>query len=274
MTAFYPITNQATVPSDGYFEIPGNFTSMFVPGFEFVAVLRLSGSPISSSSEGFVVLSTAYVNGKTQITPNLTGSPSQLDTGSPIGTVGTWVTLVGGAYSLDYSDSNVSPILVPVAELNRDTSLVLPGRATLNYGEYILENFLHLLENFASPNTGSPPGPINPILGQLWFEKDSATLKLYSDGSPSTWENILTEDTGVPFDEIILGGSPPTNVVNTTVKTTAKTSTRSYQQVFRNGVLQREGSTGSYTVTGPNQITFNGSPTPLGSGDEILIYQL
>lgn len=43
------------------------------------------------------------------------------------------------------------------------TSLSLIGKYA-PYGQAVNENFLHLLENFASPNE-----PINPIIGQLWF---------------------------------------------------------------------------------------------------------
>ena len=54
-----------------------------------------------------------------------------------------------------------------------DTSLALVGRAYPNYGEKIAENFLHLLENFASPTN-----PQHPILGQLWYDTSSNTLRV------------------------------------------------------------------------------------------------
>jgi hypothetical protein len=58
-------------------------------------------------------------------------------------------------------------------------------------------------------------------------------------------------------------------VVTTVVKTVANSATKSYLQVFLNGVLQRQGSTKSYQVTGSNEITFN---SPLELDDEITIY--
>ena len=45
------------------------------------------------------------------------------------------------------------------------TSLLLHGKGVPNYGERISENFVQLLENFASPIE-----PINPINGQLWYD--------------------------------------------------------------------------------------------------------
>jgi hypothetical protein len=54
-----------------------------------------------------------------------------------------------------------------------DTSLNLVGRGYPNYGEKIAENFLHLLENFAS----SIP-PENPIEGQLWYDTSDIRRKV------------------------------------------------------------------------------------------------
>ena len=58
-------------------------------------------------------------------------------------------------------------------------------------------------------------------------------------------------------------------VVNTVVSTVPVTGGVAYLVVFLNGIFQAEGAFLSYTVTGPNQITFN---TPLTALDEIAIY--
>lgn len=47
------------------------------------------------------------------------------------------------------------------------TSLKILGRGVPNYGEFIAENFIHLLENFSGVQA-----PDNPITGQLWYETD------------------------------------------------------------------------------------------------------
>lgn len=59
------------------------------------------------------------------------------------------------------------------------TNLVLVGRNYFSYGESQNENFVKLLENFASSSA-----PSSPITGQLWYDKTStaARLKVY-DGS-------------------------------------------------------------------------------------------
>lgn len=83
-------------------------------------------------------------------------------------------------YTVNYSDnSNKIPITVYDNTSNTDTSLVFPGRNVTGYGQIIAENFLKLLENFASPTA-----PINPTEGQLWFNSDLQVAQLLIwDGS-------------------------------------------------------------------------------------------
>lgn len=79
------------------------------------------------------------------------------------------------AYNIRYSDSaSKTAITVYDNTVNQDTSLGFPGRTYAGYGQYIAENFLHLLENFASPNE-----PLNPTQGQLWYNSDTETLMIY-----------------------------------------------------------------------------------------------
>jgi len=65
---------------------------------------------------------------------------------------------------------------------NTDTGLKFIGRNFISYGEVQNENFLHLLENFASD---LPPGEsigFAPIPGQLWWDTDGNRLRAY-DGA-------------------------------------------------------------------------------------------
>jgi microcystin-dependent protein len=71
-------------------------------------------------------------------------------------------------YNVNYTDNqNKTPITVFDNTSNTDTSLIFPGRNVTGYGQTIAENFLRLLENFASANA-----PINPTEGQIWFNND------------------------------------------------------------------------------------------------------
>ncbi len=67
-------------------------------------------------------------------------------------------------------------ITVPEKTFNDTaTSLVLTGKGLNNYGLFQQENFLRLLENFAGPTP-----PLNPTVGQLWYDTTSCSLKVYS----------------------------------------------------------------------------------------------
>lgn len=78
-------------------------------------------------------------------------------------------------YNVNYTDSqNKTPITVfdNLPEKDR-TSLTFPGRNVTGYGQIIAENFLKLLENFASPEE-----PLNPTEGQIWYNSDPQVLQL------------------------------------------------------------------------------------------------
>jgi microcystin-dependent protein len=82
-------------------------------------------------------------------------------------------------YIVNFTDKeNKSPITVFDNTSSTDTSLKFPGRNVTGYGQIIAENFLSLLENFASTNR-----PTNPIEGQLWYDSTSGeqTLKIWDN---------------------------------------------------------------------------------------------
>jgi hypothetical protein len=84
---------------------------------------------------------------------------------------------MSGSYTIFYSDAAKFNFPVTVSD---DTTLngvgtgnlTLVGRNYPAYGQATAENFIHLLENAASPVP-----PINPIEGQLWFDTSDPTNK-------------------------------------------------------------------------------------------------
>jgi microcystin-dependent protein len=82
-------------------------------------------------------------------------------------------------YIVNFTDrENKSPITVFDNTSSTDTSLTFPGRNVTGYGQIIAENFLSLLENFASTNQ-----PVNPVEGQLWYDSTGGTQTL------KIWDN-------------------------------------------------------------------------------------
>ena len=85
------------------------------------------------------------------------------------------------SYTIPYSDpsKNNNPIIVPDVSGNKQsTSLTLIGKNAPGFGQQLAENFVHMLENFASP-----VAPINTIEGQLWYDNANQQLKITSGGA-------------------------------------------------------------------------------------------
>lgn len=80
-------------------------------------------------------------------------------------------------YTLDFSDSTKTQIVVNDGTVNTSTSLKLIGKNYTAFGEALNENLLQLLENYAD---GTPPS--NPTEGQLWYDTTENTLMLYESG--------------------------------------------------------------------------------------------
>jgi hypothetical protein len=57
--------------------------------------------------------------------------------------------------------------------INTASSMTLVGKNYAGYGEFLDENFIHLLEN--SANTSAPG---SPLTGQLWWDSTNALMKV------------------------------------------------------------------------------------------------
>ena len=90
-------------------------------------------------------------------------------------------------YTVNFTDRvNKTPITVFDNTSSTDTSLTFPGRNVTGYGQIIAENFLHLLENFASENVQ----PVSPVEGQLWYNSSDEVLYIYDGTSWKAASNI------------------------------------------------------------------------------------
>jgi len=66
------------------------------------------------------------------------------------------------------------------------TDLAFVGRAVTDYGIYENENYLYLLENFANSTA-----PLQPILGQLWYNSTTDTISTYTNAN--TWVALASQ---------------------------------------------------------------------------------
>jgi len=99
------------------------------------------------------------------------------------------------AYEVKYTDDlNKGAIIVEDNTINTETTLGLPGKFANGYGQTVAENFLHLLENFASTEA-----PLRPVEGQLWYDTNIGIdqLKIY-DGTNWVASGGLKKSTSEP----------------------------------------------------------------------------
>lgn len=92
-------------------------------------------------------------------------------------------------YTIYFSDPTKSnaPITISTGTNNTTLGINLVGKNYGSYGQLFASNFLHLLENFASP-----VAPLNPVEGHIWYNtSDASDKKLQvNTGLGNTWDNI------------------------------------------------------------------------------------
>ena len=85
------------------------------------------------------------------------------------------------AYVINLTNGG-SLVTVEDGTIDQSTSLKLVGKNYAGYGEIQNENFIHLLENFASGNA-----PAGPLSGQVWFDSSLKKLKFYDGTKLMYW---------------------------------------------------------------------------------------
>ena len=94
-------------------------------------------------------------------------------------------------------------ILLTLADQQSDrvtTSLTMIGKNVNAYGTDLNDNFIHLLENFASANR-----PVNPLEGQLWFNAVDQRTYVYA-------KSLTSSDDFKPVGGPIIGSTLPYNL--------------------------------------------------------------
>lgn len=78
------------------------------------------------------------------------------------------------AYTINLTNGTVFAVIAD-GTVNTTSSMTLVGKNYAGYGEFLDENFIHLLEN--SANTTAPGAPLT---GQLWYDSSTSTIKVYN----------------------------------------------------------------------------------------------
>ena len=101
------------------------------------------------------------------------------------------------SYTINLTNGNVFAT-IPDGTLNTSSSMVLIGKNYAGgYGQFLDDNFIHLLENGAN---STPPGA--PLTGQLWFNTTLGGLQVYN-GSGFKALSALTSASSSPNNNIV-----------------------------------------------------------------------
>lgn len=85
------------------------------------------------------------------------------------------------AYTINLTDGSIFATIAD-GTINTSSSMTLVGKNYAGYGEFLDENFIHLLEN--SSNTTAPGAPLT---GQIWWDSGNGILNVYNG---ATWKRI------------------------------------------------------------------------------------
>jgi len=100
------------------------------------------------------------------------------------------------AYTINLTDGTIFAVIAD-GTINTDSSMTLVGKNYAGYGEFLDENFIHLLEN--SANTTAPG---DPLVGQLWWDKTNGVMKVYN-GTTFKVVSAATASSSTPSSNVI-----------------------------------------------------------------------
>jgi hypothetical protein len=78
------------------------------------------------------------------------------------------------AYTINLTDGSIFATIAD-GTINTSSSMILVGKNYAGYGEFLDENFVHLLESGANSTA-----PSAPLTGQLWWDKANNVMKVYN----------------------------------------------------------------------------------------------
>jgi len=93
------------------------------------------------------------------------------------------------AYTINLTNGNVFATIAD-GTINTASSMTLVGKNYAGYGQFLDDNFIHLLEN--SSNSTAPAAP---LVGQLWWDSTNNLLKVYNGTTFKTISSATSQAT-------------------------------------------------------------------------------
>ena len=152
-------------------------------------------------------------------------------------------------YIVTNSDGTIT-VTIPDKTIDTETySFALTGQGATNWGAFLSQNLLRMVENFAST---VPPAPTTLLAGQLWYDKNEALLKIYDGAKWKRATNFLVDtEQNKPATGLTAGDA----FFN---KSTGKLE-------VHDGTLFRDASYAGLVTSGFSNSLVNNNPSFLGS---------
>ena len=99
------------------------------------------------------------------------------------------------AYTINLTNGTILTTVADGTVNSTSSSLTLIGKNYAGYGDFLNENFVHMVENFADSNA-----PTNPLTGQLWWDS-AGNLKVYT-GSVFRTISTMTSSNTAPTSSV------------------------------------------------------------------------
>ena len=87
------------------------------------------------------------------------------------------ITKSDGSFLIDIPDNKLDTV---------SSSITLLGKDVVNYGLYVDQNFILMLQRFANIE-----GTARPLVGQLWYDSQTHTLRVFNNVS---WDIVSSID--------------------------------------------------------------------------------
>ena len=146
-----------------------------------------------------------------------------------------------------YTSIGKSTIVIPDETTNSSTSLVLVGAGELNFGAAHQQDFMWLLENFASAGTH----PANPTIGQQWYDTSTQTMSFYNG---TTWTALVTD--GASFTAGTANSLTAANSYTVAGLSTTGSITSGAGVTAQSYISTQNGSIGNYNFSGGSGSTW------------------
>lgn len=99
------------------------------------------------------------------------------------------------AYTINLTNGTILTTVADGTVNSTSSSLTLIGKNYAGYGDFLNENFVHIVENFADSNA-----PTTPLIGQLWWDS-AGNLKVYT-GSVFRTISTMTSSNTAPTSSV------------------------------------------------------------------------